>query len=142
MKSLNLKNLTITTLSLASLVVSFSASADMGKKSNLSVNFNQMIEQSSEERSSLETKMGDHYEQAELNLEEDDTQKVVDFVDVEVQFGKERKLVDRRFNSVGEIRTEAVRNEISRAPNSVVKAFGEVPGAQMQVTLMGKTASN
>ncbi len=137
MKSLNLKNLVIGALSLTSLLVSFSATADIVKKSRLSVNFNQMIEQTSEERSTLENKIGSHYDNAELVLEEDDSQKVIDFVDAEIQIGEDRKMVDRRFNSVGEIR----REEVARAPNSLGEARVEAP-VEMQVTLVNPSVCN
>jgi hypothetical protein len=96
-------NLILIGSSFIGITMSFSAFADMGHKAPLAVNFNRMIENSSDEKARLEDKVGVHYQDEEIVLEDDDSQRVTDFVDVEVQWGKqENQVVDRRFNSLGE----------------------------------------
>lgn len=94
--------------------------ADIAQKKPLQINFNEMIEQSSNERSELENNMENHYQDDEINFADEDSRKVIDFVDVEVQWGDSPQVVDRRFNSlVSETQSVNAPNiEAPRAPQS------------------------
>lgn len=94
--------------------------ADIAQKKPLQINFNEMIEQSSNERSALENNMDHHYQDDEIDFAEEDSRKVIDFVDVEVQWGDSPQVVDRRFNSLaGETQSVNAPNvEVPRAPQS------------------------
>lgn len=87
--------------------------AELAEKAPLKVNFNSMIEKTSNEKNHIQGDIADHYKAEELDLAAEDTQKVIDFVDVEIRSEKreEKKVelnrpVDRRYNSVGVARLE------------------------------------
>lgn len=106
--------------------VSLPALADLGEKAPLQINFNEMIEETAGQKAELENKMDSHYNTEELDLEVEDSQKVIDFVDVEVQWGESPQVVDRRFNSIDEPRVEELN-----APG--VEAYKADPASTVQV---------
>lgn len=117
LNSLSLR-ITLGALSLLFCPLSF---ADIAQKKPLKINFNEMIEKSSHERAQLEHKMGDHFQDDEIADAQEDTRKVIDFVDVEVQWGDSPQVVDRRFNSMGSEKLDEVHApnvEVPRAPQS------------------------
>lgn len=88
---------------IAALMVSAAAHAELGKKAPLKADFNALITNSYHERSDLANGVNDSIEQ---NVEpvatsnKADTQRVTDFVDVEIGWGQAPAVVDRRFDSV------------------------------------------
>ncbi len=79
--------------------------AGMVEKPVTRIDFNKMINEVGSEKARVEDKLNDRLDQAPATAgitRSKDRSKVIDFVDVEVGVGKERPVVDRRFNSVGE----------------------------------------
>lgn len=108
------KQIQITTV-IAMLFISTSAPASntgskIAEKSATHINFNKMIDDSGVEKSEVETKVSDRLDRAQEpqprqvknERKASDRNKVINFVDVEVSVGKERPIVDRRFNSDGD----------------------------------------
>ena len=71
-------------------------------KTSLDVNFNKMIDAGDATKRSIEKHLDEQISQSSVD-EDSERSKVLDFVDVEVGFGKEPSaVVDRRFDSIGE----------------------------------------
>jgi hypothetical protein len=92
--------LTIATL------VSVSANADLGSKAPLKADFRGLIDSSYSERTSLANGVNQDIAQDTKTkadkAKKNDSQRVTDFVDVEIGWGEAPAMVDRRFDSVSE----------------------------------------
>lgn len=85
------------------------------KKAPTRIDFNRMINDNNNTRSELKKDI-DQKANAAASEEDDaqvatDKKKVVDFVDVEVGWGENPPVVDRRFDSVGEARPYKMNEE-------------------------------
>jgi len=83
-----------------------SAHADLGSKAPLKADFRGMIDSSYTERTSLangvNTKIADETKAEQAKAKKNDSQRVTDFVDVEIGWGEAPAMVDRRFDSISE----------------------------------------
>ena len=75
------------------------------KREAVRIDFNKMIDANSSDKNDLEKSVINKMDKqaARKGNLASDKKKVVDLIDVEVNLSKERPLVDRRFNSVGDI---------------------------------------
>ena len=71
------------------------------------IDFNKMIDENNSQKAELQKDLGNRGE-AKAASSAADKKRVSDFVDVEVGWGKNRPVVDRRFNSVGKPRVVQV----------------------------------
>lgn len=76
------------------------------KREAVRIDFNKMIDANSSDKRDLEKSVVNKMDKqvARKGNIASDKKKVVDLIDVEVNMSKERPIVDRRFNSVGDIR--------------------------------------
>ena len=99
------KTLAFTTLLFSHLSV---VQADWIEKPSASINFNSMIDESQQEKNSLADGLSENLRKRAEQMPtpnqslEADQKTVSDFVDLELGWGKEPKMVDRRFNSDGD----------------------------------------
>lgn len=92
-----------------SLVGSVTVMADQApSKQATRIDFNKMIDENNSQKAELQKDMGARAESAAAARSDSDKKRVSDFVDVEVGWGKNRPVVDRRFNSVGKARVVKV----------------------------------
>lgn len=83
------------------------AFADLGRKAPLKADFHNMIVNSDSERQSLANGINDDIVSNDKEAEPSESKKslaekkkVTDFIDVEIGWGEQPKMVDRRFDSI------------------------------------------
>jgi phosphoribulokinase len=110
MNKLNQTIAAITVLFVSTSVSASNTGSKIAERTATHINFNKMIDDSGAEKTQVENKVNDRLDRAQMqsprqaNTERkaSDRSKVINFVDVEVGVGKERPIVDRRFNSDGD----------------------------------------
>jgi hypothetical protein len=87
----------------AAFVASVHAESTVNKEA-MRIDFNRMIDANANDKSDLEKRLAEKSQRKRSQeiAVQSDKQKVIDFVDVEINLSKERPIVDRRFNSVDE----------------------------------------
>lgn len=91
-------------ITLSSLVIAplIASAAEIAPKPRMNVDFNSMIEATRDHKIELAQEVSEHLHKKPAPVKPQDEQTVVDFIDMEIGWGEAPKLVDRRFNSVGE----------------------------------------
>lgn len=83
------------------LFLGMNCQADIGSKQPLAADFQSLITNSGQEKSQIESRIQKSLKNKPNAAGEDDKGRVIDFVDVEIGWGKNPPVVDRRFDSVG-----------------------------------------